>query len=100
MWLERFVIIVPTLTWQRLSVGQSVYVPTWVEWSILAGCISLFLLLYAFFTKVFPIISIWEIREGREKAVAGRRRGSKAISQMRKLRNSRDPWLQGSDSQR
>ena len=24
------------------------------------------------FTKVFPIISIWEIREGRENAVAGR----------------------------
>ncbi len=71
MWLERFVIIVPTLTWQRLSLTQSVYIPTWVEWSILAGCISLFLLLYAVFTKVFPIISVWEIREGRERAMAG-----------------------------
>ena len=71
MWLERFVIIVPTLTWQRLSLGQPVYTPTWVEWSILTGCISLFLLLFALFTKVFPIISVWEIREGREKALAG-----------------------------
>jgi molybdopterin-containing oxidoreductase family membrane subunit len=71
MWLERFVIIVPTLNWQRLSVGETPYLPTWVEWSILAGCVSLFLLLYAAFTKVFPIISIWEIREGRENAVAG-----------------------------
>jgi molybdopterin-containing oxidoreductase family membrane subunit len=70
MWLERFVIIVPTLTRQRLPVEQAIYVPTWVEWSILVGCISLFMLLYALFTKVFPIVPIWEIREGREKAVS------------------------------
>jgi hypothetical protein len=41
-----------------------------VEWSILVGCISLFMLLYTLFTKVFPIVPIWEIREGREKAVS------------------------------
>jgi len=70
MWLERFVIIVPTLTKQRMPVEGAFYIPTWVEWSILAGCISLFMLFYTLFTKVFPIVSIWEIREGREKAVA------------------------------
>jgi Ni/Fe-hydrogenase subunit HybB-like protein len=70
MWIERFVIIVPTLTRQRMSVEQAFYTPTWVEWSILSGCISLFMLLYALFTKIFPIISVWEIREGRETAVA------------------------------
>ena len=69
MWLERFVIIVPTLTNQRMPVEGAFYIPTWVEWSILAGCISLFMLLYTLFTKVFPIVPIWEIREGREKAV-------------------------------
>jgi molybdopterin-containing oxidoreductase family membrane subunit len=67
MWLERFVIIVPTLTSQRLSTDPVIYFPTWVEWSILAGCASLFMLLYVVFSKVFPIIAIWEIREGREK---------------------------------
>ena len=69
MWLERFVIIVPTLTRQRMPVEGAFYIPTWVEWSILAGCISLFMLLYTLFTKVFPIVPVWEIREGREKAV-------------------------------
>jgi Ni/Fe-hydrogenase subunit HybB-like protein len=69
MWLERFVIIVPTLTKQRMPVEQAFYIPTWVEWSILAGCISLFMLLYALFTKVFPIVPVWEMREGREKGV-------------------------------
>jgi Ni/Fe-hydrogenase subunit HybB-like protein len=52
-----------------MPVEAAFYIPTWVEWSILAGCISLFMLLYALFTKVFPIVPIWEIREGREKAV-------------------------------
>jgi Ni/Fe-hydrogenase subunit HybB-like protein len=70
MWLERFVIIVPTLTKQRMPVTGAFYIPTWVEWSILAGCISLFMLLYVLFTKVFPIVPVWEIREGREKAAA------------------------------
>ena len=70
MWLERFVIIVPTLTKQRMPVEGAYYIPTWVEWSILAGCISLFTLLYALFTKVFPIVPVWEVREGREKAAA------------------------------
>jgi molybdopterin-containing oxidoreductase family membrane subunit len=70
MWLERFVIIVPTLTRQRLPVEQAFYIPTWVEWSILAGCLSFFMLLYALFTKLFPIVPIWEVREGREKSIA------------------------------
>jgi molybdopterin-containing oxidoreductase family membrane subunit len=70
MWLERFVIIVPTLTRQRLPIEGAIYIPTWVEWSILAGCISFFLLLYLLFIKLFPIIPIWEVREGREKSIA------------------------------
>ena len=70
MWLERFVIVVPTLTNPRLPNEAVFYAPTWVEWSIFAGCISFFILLYMVFTKVFPIVSIWEVREGREKSVA------------------------------
>ena len=70
MWLERFVIVVPTLTNPRLPNEAAIYHPTWVEWSIFAGCISFFILLYMIFTKVFPIVSIWEVREGREKSMA------------------------------
>jgi molybdopterin-containing oxidoreductase family membrane subunit len=70
MWLERFVIVVPTLTNPRLPNQDVLYGPTWVEWSVFAGCIAFFILLYMVFTKVFPIVSIWEIREGREKSVA------------------------------
>lgn len=69
MWLERFVIVVPTLTNPRLPNEAVIYFPTWVEWSVLAGCVSFFILLYMIFTKVFPIVSIWEVREGREKSL-------------------------------
>ncbi len=64
MWLERYTIIVPTLTRPRLPYEWGVYTPTWVEWSILAGCFALFALLYVLFSKLFPVISIWEVREG------------------------------------
>jgi Ni/Fe-hydrogenase subunit HybB-like protein len=66
MWLERFIIVVPTLSFPRLPFQQGVYWPTWVEWGETAGSFGLFALCYLVFTKFFPIISIWEIREGRE----------------------------------
>jgi len=70
MWLERYVIIVPTLTHQRLASTEPIsYAPSWVEWSILVGCFSAFVLLYVLFAKFFQIISIWEMKEGREEKV-------------------------------
>jgi len=69
MWLERFIIIVPTLSYPRLPFPEGVYWPTWVEWGETAGSLGLFALFYLLFTKFFPIISIWEIREGREMSV-------------------------------
>ncbi len=66
MWLERFIIVVPTLSFPRLPFPEGIYSPTWVEWGLLVGSFALFALFYLLFTKVFPIISIWEIREGRE----------------------------------
>jgi molybdopterin-containing oxidoreductase family membrane subunit len=70
MYLERYIIIVPSLSNPRLSMTETSYSPTWVEWCILAGCFSTFILMYALFTKLFPIVSIWEVKEGREKGVA------------------------------
>lgn len=69
MWLERFTIVVPSLMNPRLPYERGIYNPTWVEWSIMAGCFATFILLYMLFTKMFPIVSIWEVREGREVAV-------------------------------
>ncbi len=70
MWLERFIIIIPTLANPRLTqYAQGSYVPSIVEIGIMAGCVALFMLLYVLFSKLFPIVSITEVREGREKTV-------------------------------
>ena len=66
MWLERVTIVVPSLSSPRLPMAVATYHPSWVEWSLMAGFLAMFVLMYAVFTKLFPIISIWEIREGRE----------------------------------
>jgi Ni/Fe-hydrogenase subunit HybB-like protein len=64
MWLERFLIVVPTLAQPRLTFNWSTYAPTWVEILLTTGTLAYFVLLYAFFTKLFPIIAIWEYKEG------------------------------------
>ncbi len=69
MWLERFAIVVPTLSMPRLPWGKIIYHPTWVELAITAGFFATFILLYMGFTKLFPIVSIWEVQEGREKSL-------------------------------
>lgn len=66
MWLERFIIIVPTLANPRLSYPAQIYLPSIIELGITVGSFATFIFLYVVFTKFFPIISIWEIREGRE----------------------------------
>ena len=40
-----------------------------VEMSIMSATFSGFILLYMFATKFVPIVSIWEIKEGREESV-------------------------------
>jgi Ni/Fe-hydrogenase subunit HybB-like protein len=70
MWLERFNIVVPTSVnprWEIESIGR--YLPSWIELSIMAATFSGFVLLYMLATKFIPIVSIWEIKEGREESV-------------------------------
>lgn len=65
MWLERYIVIVPTLTRPRLLSGLTTgtYSPTWVELAITAACFAGLLLSYALFTRFFPIVPIWERSE-------------------------------------
>jgi len=70
MWLERYNIVVPTSVnprWDIEQVGH--YAPSWVELSIMAGAFAGFILLYMIATKFVPIVSIWEMKEGREESV-------------------------------
>jgi molybdopterin-containing oxidoreductase family membrane subunit len=67
MWIMRYVIVVPTLSSPFLPLAKQplAYVPTLVEWSITVGGFAAFGLFYILFSKVFPIISIWELHPER-----------------------------------
>ena len=74
MWLKRFLIVVPTLASPYMPIqgvpgNQMSYSPTWVEWAITAGGFAAFGLLYILFSRLFPVISIWELAEGHEADV-------------------------------
>jgi len=62
MWLERFIIIVPTLSRPRLAAAWGSYSPSWVEVSITVATFATMVVLYLMFAKLFPIISIWEFK--------------------------------------
>jgi Ni/Fe-hydrogenase subunit HybB-like protein len=64
MWLERWYIIVPTMTLPRL-IPYAIYRPTLTEISLTVGSLSLFGLMFLIFFKFFPAVSIWEVAEGR-----------------------------------
>ncbi len=63
MWLERFLIVVPTLSRPALPAAWGNYAPSWIELSITAGTFAAMALLYLLFVKAFPIIAIWEYDE-------------------------------------
>ncbi|HQT91629.1 MAG TPA: hypothetical protein PL001_06330, partial [Candidatus Kryptobacter bacterium] len=69
MWLERLIIIIPTLANPRLPYPTGMYVPSVTEIGIAAAATSAFILGFMGFSKLFPLISIWETKEGREHSV-------------------------------
>ncbi|MBI3941977.1 MAG: polysulfide reductase NrfD, partial [Chloroflexi bacterium] len=68
MWLKRFVIVVSSLSLPLMPTAWGVYTPTWVELAISIGAFAGFALIFTLVTKLFPIISVWEMKEGWERA--------------------------------
>jgi Ni/Fe-hydrogenase subunit HybB-like protein len=63
MWLERFVIIVTSLSFDFMPSAWAVYYPRFWDIAILTGTIGFFFLLFLLFARVLPVISIAEMRE-------------------------------------
>jgi molybdopterin-containing oxidoreductase family membrane subunit len=63
MYTERFLIIATTLSRQYLPETWRVYVPSLVEVSILVGSVAMFVTLFLLFVKIFPSVSIYEVKE-------------------------------------
>ena len=69
MWLERLIIIVPSLANPRMEIPRGIYIPSLVEWALFIGGITIFILGFVIFSKFFPLISVWEIEEGRKEGI-------------------------------
>jgi Ni/Fe-hydrogenase subunit HybB-like protein len=64
MWLERFLIVVPSLGHKYLPYSWGTYRPRPVEILITTATFAAMTLLYALFSKFVPIISVWELKAG------------------------------------
>jgi hypothetical protein len=80
MWIERFMIVTPTFahgyypwTWTQ---G---WWPNWVQVGIILGSFGWFNMLFMLFCKIFPSVSMYEVKE----MVYHRREARKSLSSMR-----------------
>ena len=62
MWIERFMIVLPSLSRPQLPAVAGFYSPTWVEISITASTFAAMVMFYLIFCKLFPIIAVWEYK--------------------------------------
>ena len=63
MWAERLMLIVTSQAQDFLPSSWGLYRPTFVDWTLLFGTISLFLFLFLLFLRFVPFIPISELKE-------------------------------------
>jgi len=71
MWIERYLIVVASLSVPLMAGPPASYTPTWVEWSITAAAFAGFALAITLFSRLFPVISVWEVQEQDKQERAG-----------------------------
>ena len=70
-WIKRYLIVVPTmlhhfLPIQGVTKEWSTYFPNYVELSVEAASLAGMLLIITMFSKLFPMMAVWEVAEGIE----------------------------------
>lgn len=69
MWVERFLIVIPSLAVPELSSPAGIsylagtYAPSWEELSLTAAGLAGFALLLVIISRLVPIVSLWEFNE-------------------------------------
>jgi molybdopterin-containing oxidoreductase family membrane subunit len=63
MWLERWMIVSPTLSQSFYPWSWDVMWPTLTSWGIVLGSFGWFGLLFLTFVKIFPSVSMYEVKE-------------------------------------
>jgi Ni/Fe-hydrogenase subunit HybB-like protein len=77
MYLERYIIIPVTLGRNELPYSWGIYIPHLPESVITLGAFALVGFLYVLFSRIFPLIPVWEVYEG--QVMQGIRRIGKAL---------------------
>lgn len=60
MWIERYLIVVPSLETSYIPARWKDYSPSITEIGLFIGTIGLFLVMYLLFIRLFPVVSIFE----------------------------------------
>jgi Ni/Fe-hydrogenase subunit HybB-like protein len=81
MYLERYLIIPTALSTNELPFDWGMYIPHLPETLITIGAFSLVGFLYVLFSRIFPLIPVWEVYEG--QVLRGLRRVGHALIQTR-----------------
>ncbi len=63
MWLERFVIVITSLTQDFIPASWGNFHATFWDWSLYIGTIGFFLALLFIFLRILPMISVFEMKE-------------------------------------
>ncbi len=63
MWLERFNIVVTSLSHDRLPFDWRTYTPSWIEWAMTFGAFGWFFFWFLIGIKLLPSVSIAEMKE-------------------------------------
>jgi molybdopterin-containing oxidoreductase family membrane subunit len=77
MYLERILIVTAFLSRTELPFNWVNYTPHWPEITITIGTFAFLALMYLLFTRIAPIIPLWEVYEG--QAMQATRRIGRAI---------------------
>jgi Ni/Fe-hydrogenase subunit HybB-like protein len=64
MYLERYIIIPVGLGWNELPFDWGHYIPNWPESVITLGAFAFVGFMYILFSRIFPLIPVWEVQEG------------------------------------
>jgi molybdopterin-containing oxidoreductase family membrane subunit len=79
MYIERFLIVPGTLSHNEIPASWGIYHPQIPESYISVGAFALVIFSYIIFTRIFPMVPLWEVREG--QALHGMRQIGKAVVQ-------------------
>jgi len=93
MWMERFVIVVTSLSRDFLPSSWGLFKPTWVDLAMFAGSFGLFFTLFLLFCRYLPMVAMAEV-----KAVLPHDHGAVGLAPSKGMELGKEPAVEGPSS--